>query len=296
LLSMPATLLCFWDYDTQWGGDRSRSGGGPKQWGALEFPNTDKLLEVHAKYGVPASFAVVGAAALPGERPYHDPAQIRRIHAAGHEIASHSFHHDWLPGLGSKELLSTLRDSKSALEDCIGARVTSFVPPYNQPFDYPPAGSFSLSERREAGSNRTDLKILCEGLAQTGYNFCRVAYRPMHIRIAERLSGRRIDRPSQLTKIAGVSCVRLNSGGFEAPTLRLIERCAREGGIAVIYGHPHSATAGGSQDISLFTKVLELIVRLRAEKLLEVRLPSQLAAIGSPWILNPDMSASAGQS
>jgi peptidoglycan/xylan/chitin deacetylase (PgdA/CDA1 family) len=293
---MPATLLTFWDYDTQWGGDRSRSGGGPKQWGALEFPNTDKLLELHAAYEVPACFAVVGAAALPGVRPYHDPAQIRRIHAAGHEVASHSFHHDWLPGLGPNELLRTLRDSKSALEDCIGARVTSFIPPYNQPFDYAPAGSISLAERREAGRTRTDLKMLCEGLAQTGYNFCRVAYRPIQIRIAELLSGRRIDRPSRLTKIAGVSCVRLNSGGFEAPTLRLIERCSREGGIAVIYGHPHSFTAGGSQDISLYTKVLELIVKLRAEKLLEVRLPRQLAAISSPRMLDSEVVAPAGKS
>src|SRR5438309_3867691 len=92
------TLVFFWDYDTQWGGDRSRSPGGRKAWGAAEFENTELLLELHAAHDLPACFAVVGAAALPGERPYHDQAQIRRIACAGHEIASHGFEHEWLPG------------------------------------------------------------------------------------------------------------------------------------------------------------------------------------------------------
>ncbi|MEO8097244.1 MAG: polysaccharide deacetylase family protein [Acidobacteriota bacterium] len=274
----PATAICFWDYDTQWGGDRSRSGGGPKSWGGLEFPNTDKLLALHASYEMPACFAVVGAAALPGVRPYHDPDQIRRIHAGGHEVASHSFRHDWLPALSRKDLTATLRESKAALEDCIGSPVTSFVPPYNQPFDYPQAGSFSIAERREAGRDRTDLKQLCESLAETGYTFCRVAYRPLHIRIAEMLSRRRIDLPSRAHAIAGVCCVRVNASGFEASTLRLIERCAERGGIAIIYGHPHSATAGGSQDISLYVKVLDLLARLRREKRMDVCVPRQITA------------------
>src|SRR5436189_6081791 len=131
----PGTFVMFWDYDTQWGADRSRSGGGAKTWGHKEFENTERLLDLHGQFSVPACFAVVGAAALPGARPYHDPAQIRRIHAAGHEVASHSFRHDWLPALGRDALIETLRRSKETLEDCIGAPVTSFVPPFNQPYD-----------------------------------------------------------------------------------------------------------------------------------------------------------------
>ena len=60
---MAGKLIIFWDYDTQWGADRSRSPGGAKTWGNLEFENTERLLELHAQYGVPACFAVVGAAA-----------------------------------------------------------------------------------------------------------------------------------------------------------------------------------------------------------------------------------------
>ena len=63
-----ARCVLFWDYDTQWGADRSRGGGTPKAWGMAEFDNTERLLELHARFNIPACFAIVGAAALPGGR------------------------------------------------------------------------------------------------------------------------------------------------------------------------------------------------------------------------------------
>src|SRR6267143_4146754 len=84
-----ASCMVFWDYDTQWGADHSRSPAGAAWSGLAEFENTERLLELHAQYEIPACFAVVGDAALRGERPYHDPSQIRLMHARGHEIASH---------------------------------------------------------------------------------------------------------------------------------------------------------------------------------------------------------------
>lgn len=272
-----ARLVMFWDYDTQWGADRSRLPGGPKDWGPLESPCTDRLLELHAEYGVPACFASVGAAALPGNRPYHDPTQIRRLHEAGHEIASHSHRHEWLPGLDRAALLETLRSSKAALEDCIGAPVTSFVPPFNQPYDYLAGWSVSLSERREAGRIRTDLRRLCDGLAETGYSFCRVSYRPMLQRLIEWCSTRRMDRPSRVERIGAIACVRLNTtGGFNEPVLQMLERCVSSAGLVVAYGHPHSLWSGGSQDERYLVPFLERVRRRCREGLLEVVLPRQL--------------------
>ncbi len=272
----PGNLLLFWDYDTQWGADRSRVPGGRKDWGFLEFENTERLLDLHAEYKIPACFAVVGAAALQGERPYHDPAQIRRIHAAGHEIASHSFRHEWLPGLDRKALLETLRCSKDALEQCIGAPVVSFAPPYNQPFDYPGGGSFSLSERREAGRQRTDLRRLCNALRETGYRFCRVAYQPMYLRLAERLLARRLDRPGRLKQISGVTCVRNNTCGFDGHAMKLLERCAATGGLVAVYGHPHSLRAGNSQDETRLVPFLHQVWRLQGDGLIRICLPREL--------------------
>ncbi len=270
-----ASILFFWDYDTQWGADRSRLPGGPKTWGFLEFENTDRLLELHAEYEVPACFAVVGSAALPGERPYHDPGQIRRIHEAGHEVASHSHRHEWLPGLNDGALRETLSASKSALEQCIGFPVTAFVPPWNQPFDYPRRLSISLSERREVRSQRTDLHKLCETLADTGYRFCRVAYRPLHERLMDRV-GIRGERPRKPERIAGLTCLRLSGLGFSPATSKLLERCIVSGGLAVIYAHPHSTRQGDVQDESRLVPFLKLVRdHVRAGRL-RIRLPRDL--------------------
>ena len=276
-----AGLLFFWDYDTQWGADRSRAPGGPKDWGPLEFENTELLLDLHNEYDVPACFAVVGAAALPGKRPYHDPSQIRRIHAAGHEVGSHAFRHEWLPGLNRLELTETLRRSKDALEQCVGAPVISFVPPYNQPFDYFKRGSVSLSERRGAGRERTDLGRLCDALGEIGYRFCRVSYRPVFQRVTERLLKRRCDRPSRRESIADISCVRLNTpGGFNEPAIEMLNRCAATGGLVVVYGHPHSLLSGGPQDKSHLVPFLQRVRDLRQAGQLEVLLPSSIASNG----------------
>jgi hypothetical protein len=272
------TVVCFYDYDTQWGADRSRSPGGPKKWGHRDFDNTERLLEVHAKYDVPACFAVVGAAALPGARPYHDPQQIRLIHTAGHEIASHSFRHDWLPALRGPELRDTLRQSKSALEDCIGAAVTSFVPPFNQPFDYPAALAVSFAERREAGANRTNLPALCSALSEEGYRFCRIAYRPWPLRLAEMAMRRRLERPSHLQQIEGLACLRLNAAvGFSDSAHRMLRCCVETGGIAVAHAHPHSVLTGGPQDLRYLETYLQEVARLRQSGLLQVKLPADLS-------------------
>jgi peptidoglycan/xylan/chitin deacetylase (PgdA/CDA1 family) len=273
----PGKVLIFWDYDTQWGADRSRTPGGRKEWGELEFSHTERLLEIHAEFGVNACFAAVGAAALAGSRPYHDPCQIRRIHGLGHEVASHSFRHEWLPGLTPAELRETAGRSKDALEQCVGGPVTSFVPPFNQPFDCPRRMSFSLAERREARAGRSDLITVCKILAECGYRFCRVAYRPIYTRAAEWLTRKRLDSPARLERLGGVTCARLNTpGGFDDPSLAMIDRCAHEGGMAVVYGHPHSLLADNSQNLCYLRRFLKMVRDgVRAQQL-EVVQPRQL--------------------
>jgi hypothetical protein len=276
-----ASLLMFWDYDTQWGGDRSRTPGGPKDWGRLEFGNTDRLLELHAEYGVPATFAVVGSAALPGERPYHDPAQVKRIHASGHEVASHSFRHEWLPGLDHAGLVETLRASKDVLEQCIGAPVNAFVPPYNQPFDYPEGMSISIAERREAGRHRTGLGDLCAALKETGYEFCRVSYRTVAEKIWDIVSRKQKDAPASIEVIRGIRCTRMNApGGFNAQAHRVLDLCASKGGIVVVGGHPHSLHAGNTQDEQMLVPFLAHARDLHGQGLLRLLLPRDILREG----------------
>lgn len=269
-------VVVFWDYDTQWGADRSRSPGGGKGWGGLDFVETERLLELHAEYGVPACFAVVGAAALAGARPYHDPAQIRRIHDAGHEVASHSHRHEWLPGLGPAALGETVSASKDALEQCIGAEVVTFVPPFNQPFDHPGRLAFSLSERRECRGERTGLPGLCTALRAAGYRLCRVAYATPLDRLRQWLTGSRGVRDTRLERIRGLACLRLRAaGGFRDPIRALEDDGTREG-ILVVYGHPHSLHSGNSQDEAHLRPFLERVRELQRSGALRVALPREL--------------------
>jgi hypothetical protein len=277
LNSAVPNVLMFWDYDTQWAADKPRDSTLKPTWGHLEFTNTDRLLEILDRFGIYCCFAVVGAAALPGERPYHDPAQIKRIHTAGHEIASHSFKHEWLPGLDRETLRVTLRSSKDALEQCIGAPVVTLVPPYNQPFDYPRGLSFSLSERREAGADRVSLQALCRALSETGYRFCRVSYRPVYQRMTEYILRRRVERPSRIESISGVNCVRVNTlCGFASAAVRFLNSCLGREGIAVFHGHPHSLTLGDEQDERYLIPFLDLLAERQRCGEIRICLPSQL--------------------
>lgn len=286
----PGRVLLFWDYDTQWGADRSRSGGGPRAWGAAEFSNTERLLPLLDEFQVRSCFAVVAAAATPGSRPYHDPEQIRAIHRAGHEVGCHSLHHDWLPGLTSGQLFDNLRRSRELLEDCIGATVGAFVPPYNQPFHYPAALSFSRSERREAGPDHIGFSQLCRTLSLTGYRFCRAAYRPLPQRILEAVLRRSCDQPGTVKSIEGVACLRLNAGcGFKDHAIAMLRRCAREGGYAVLYGHPHSLSVPGAQSFACLRRTLAVVQGLVKQGQLQVVLPreiSPLPAMGAPEVLH----------
>ena len=269
--------MVFWDYDTQWGADRSRSPGGAKDWGPLEFEYTERLLELHARYETPACFAVVGAAALPGERPYHDPAQVRRIHAQGHEVASHSMRHDWLPGLNAAQVTQTLRESKDALEQCLGAAVTAFVPPFNQPFDYWQKGAVSVAERREAGKDRTDLPGMCRALRETGYRFCRISYLPLAERGRALLLRRAPKAVSRPEVIAGVTCLRIHKkAGFTAKVIESLEQCVGQEGYFITYGHPHSLGSSGPQGEANLAPFLACLQDLQQKGKVEIVLPRQV--------------------
>src|ERR1700677_3812525 len=70
-----------------------------------DLDGTDALLKALAKHDVRTNFGGVGKVALPGEAPDHCPDQIRAIRAAGHEVASHSMYHRFIPPMSDRELL-----------------------------------------------------------------------------------------------------------------------------------------------------------------------------------------------
>lgn len=95
--------------------------------------------EALAKRGMCASWFIVSGSigrepAWPADgRPTGrllNAAELREMHAAGMEIGSHTVSHAKLPDVDDATLARELTDSKAALEDAIGAPVSSFAYPY----------------------------------------------------------------------------------------------------------------------------------------------------------------------
>jgi len=96
------------------------------QWTSLESrveANTDALLALFAESGTRATFFVVGWVA------WKHPQLVRRIAAAGHEVASHSFWHEVVPRHSGPSLAQDLTVSRKLLEDLSGQRVRGFRAP-----------------------------------------------------------------------------------------------------------------------------------------------------------------------
>ena len=105
----------------------------PQQWPTLESRvcrNTERLLDVFAEANVQATFFVLGWVA---ER---FPGLVRRIHGAGHELASHSYDHGLVYHKTPESFRHDLRRAKAAIGDAAGVSVAGYRAP-----------SFSVVER-----------------------------------------------------------------------------------------------------------------------------------------------------
>lgn len=86
-------------------------------------PNTERTLELLQRTGTQATFFVLGYVA---ER---DPALIRQVAEAGHEIACHSHLHRRVHRLTPAEFREDVRRARAAIEDAAGVRVLGFRAP-----------------------------------------------------------------------------------------------------------------------------------------------------------------------
>jgi polysaccharide deacetylase family protein (PEP-CTERM system associated) len=160
--------------------------------------NTDRLLALFADTGVRATFFVLGWVA---ER---DPGLVRRIVAAGHEVASHSYWHQLVYDLDVETFRHDLRRAKHAIEDAAGVMVRGFRAP-----------SYSLVER-----SLWALDVLVE----EGYSYDASVFpirhdrygipqAPRHAHRIARAGGSVIELPGT-TAIAGGARVPIGGGYF----------------------------------------------------------------------------------
>ena len=85
--------------------------------------NTERLLDLLARYGVRGTFFVLGWVAE------HYASLVQRIAAAGHEVGSHSYAHRLVYQMAPEEFRSDLRRSIRLLEDATGAPVNAYRAP-----------------------------------------------------------------------------------------------------------------------------------------------------------------------
>ena len=258
-------LAISFDYDSPEG---YRNSFGMRGWRAdADQAGTDLLMRVLEAHDVRATFAVVGRVALDGAPPEHCPDQIRAIHAAGHEVASHSMFHRFLPSMPLGELLEDVSASRRALEDCIGAPVRGFIPPFNRPMHFPQRRAISVSEvlgLHGRGRGRQSLGSLLRTLGAAGFGWSRVSFED---KLARYFGPR---EPQQPFPFGGVIAIPLHSTGFGEASAALVRRYLATDLTIAIYGHPNQAMESNDQSAAKLDGFLNTFARERCEGRLRI--------------------------
>ncbi len=264
-------LAISFDYDSPEG--FRRSFGMQKMSPDADQRGTDLLLGVLSDNGVRATFGVVGRAALDGPPPEHCPGQIRTIHAAGHEVASHSMHHLFLPPLRRDELFEEAAASRRALEDCIGAPVRGFIPPFNRPMHFPQRRAFSFSETlglHGRGRGRQSVGSMLRILGEAGYGWSRVSFEDK----LARLLGER--KPEQPFVYGEVVAIPLHCTGFADAAKALVRRYLDSDMVINLYGHPSQALEDREQSAGALDGFLKTFGGERRQGELEILTMAEL--------------------
>lgn len=90
----------------------------------VRYPEmTEKILEFLERWNIKATVFTVGSLAK------KDPETVRKVHAAGHEIAHHSYDHITLNRQSPAEFREDTRRAKEVIEDVIGEEVRGYRAP-----------------------------------------------------------------------------------------------------------------------------------------------------------------------
>lgn len=203
----------------------------PDRWSTYESRvcrNTDRILALFETADVRATFFVLGWVA---ER---FPELVKRIHAAGHELASHSYDHGLVYDKTPDAFRQDLRRARTAIEQAAGQAIEGYRAP-----------SFSITNR-----SLWALDIL----VSEGYRYDSSIYPvrhdrygipswPRHIQRLERAGGTLWELPGSTVQQVGVN-LPVGGGGY----FRLLPYWWTRGGIArlneresrpaVFYLHP----------------------------------------------------------
>ena len=92
--------------------------------------DTQELIDILDQYNVKATFFVVG------DWVEKYPESVKALSDAGHEVMSHSNHHDHFNTLSAQEIIDDLNACNDKIEAVTGVRPTLFRPPYGEYDDH----------------------------------------------------------------------------------------------------------------------------------------------------------------
>jgi peptidoglycan/xylan/chitin deacetylase (PgdA/CDA1 family) len=265
-------LAISFDYDSPEG--YRRSFGLQNCRADADQAGAELLLRVLADHNARATFGIVGRVALDGTPPEHCPEQVCRIHQAGHEVASHSMYHRYLPPLRRQELFDDLATSRKTLEDCIGASVRGFIPPFNRPMHFPQRRAISASELlglHGRGRARQSLGKMLRVLGEAGYGWSRVSYEDKVASMLRRVGLKGTAAPPQPFLFHGVVAIPLHSTGFGETSAALVRKYLHTELTVAIYGHPNQASENNDQSAEKLAKFLTAFGPERRRGMLTIR-------------------------
>lgn len=91
--------------------------------------DTGTLINILSSYGVRTTFFVVG------DWADKYPESLRALHDAGHEVMSHSSHHDHFSMMSAEQIAADLREANRRIAADTGVEPTLIRCPYGEHFD-----------------------------------------------------------------------------------------------------------------------------------------------------------------
>ncbi len=189
--------------------------------------NVDVLLDLLGRANALATFFTLGWVAR------RQPELVRRITAAGHEVASHSFWHRRVGTLSPAEFREDVRTSKAAIEDAAGQPVFGFRAPS---FSIVPGTEWAFDVLLEEGYGY-DSSVF--PIRRPGYGYPAA---PAAAHRISRAAGALLEIPLATTTIAGLRLPAAGGGYLRQLPIGLIRRALREHAErrapAMFYIHP----------------------------------------------------------
>ena len=219
-----------------------------ERWGSFESrvePAIDRLLDLMASRGATGTFFVVGWVA---ER---HAAMIKRIAAAGHELASHTYDHKQVTHQTPDAFRTSLRRTKRVLENLTGTPVLGFRAPS---FSIVRGTEWALDVLIEEG-HKYDSSLF--PVTRSGYGYAGGQQDPYWI---DRASGRIAEIPPATIRVLGKSFPAAGGAYFRILPPQLVHaalRSATSRGVpATFYIHPWEWDPGQPMlDVPVLTKV-----------------------------------------